>query len=256
MKCPICNAENPPEASNCSQCGFSLGLSESAWPESPVIMSSVLPETETKALPVEPVSLPDETPAAGVDVERSLDRAAETPDAVVTIKQPARPEQKARPSTTIGLWTQRRRKPISHGRNILVVLGAAVGLVIGISWLHNAVEAKDNSFVPLALTVAAVYFLGKYLYELIWARSPSNIFRRACGTTVAEVISKRREEHKDSYGKIYYKHFLTVEFDTESRHMGLEAEVSKRIYSRYATGSKLKVRYATADPAVALLEGE
>jgi hypothetical protein len=35
MKCSICNAENPPDATSCHQCGFSLGLSQPTWPEFP-----------------------------------------------------------------------------------------------------------------------------------------------------------------------------------------------------------------------------
>lgn len=37
MKCSICNAENPPEATSCHQCGFSLSLSQPAWPDFPTV---------------------------------------------------------------------------------------------------------------------------------------------------------------------------------------------------------------------------
>ncbi|RLC82007.1 MAG: hypothetical protein DRJ03_05540 [Chloroflexi bacterium] len=37
MKCPICNAENGPDANSCHQCGFSLSLSQAAWPDFPTI---------------------------------------------------------------------------------------------------------------------------------------------------------------------------------------------------------------------------
>jgi hypothetical protein len=37
MKCSICNAENPPEATICHQCGFSLTLSQPAWPDFPTV---------------------------------------------------------------------------------------------------------------------------------------------------------------------------------------------------------------------------
>jgi tetratricopeptide (TPR) repeat protein len=53
MKCPICNAENPPGASSCRQCGFGLGLrgpspSEALAPQRPVpaVGPREPPETE------------------------------------------------------------------------------------------------------------------------------------------------------------------------------------------------------------------
>ena len=37
MKCSICNAENPPDATSCHQCGFSFGLGQPVWPDFPTV---------------------------------------------------------------------------------------------------------------------------------------------------------------------------------------------------------------------------
>jgi hypothetical protein len=64
MKCSICNAENPPEAKSCHQCGFSLTLSQPAWPDFPTVDvpepvdSSLWPEVpqiDVPSPPKEPV---------------------------------------------------------------------------------------------------------------------------------------------------------------------------------------------------------
>jgi hypothetical protein len=49
MKCSICSAENPPDATSCHQCGFSLGLSHPAWPDFPTL--DVPEPAETPAWP-------------------------------------------------------------------------------------------------------------------------------------------------------------------------------------------------------------
>ncbi len=55
MKCPICNAENPPGATICHQCGFSLSLEQPTWPSVPTIPMPGSPEIETLSTPPEPV---------------------------------------------------------------------------------------------------------------------------------------------------------------------------------------------------------
>jgi hypothetical protein len=37
MKCSICNTENPPDAKNCQQCGFSFSIGQPAWPDFPTV---------------------------------------------------------------------------------------------------------------------------------------------------------------------------------------------------------------------------
>ncbi|MCP4538922.1 MAG: zinc ribbon domain-containing protein, partial [Chloroflexi bacterium] len=37
MKCSICNAENPSDAKNCHQCGFSFSLTQPTWPDFPTV---------------------------------------------------------------------------------------------------------------------------------------------------------------------------------------------------------------------------
>ena len=63
MKCSICNAENPPEATSCHQCGFSFTLSQPAWPEFPTV--DVPEPVDTSLWPDVPeidIPLPPEEP--------------------------------------------------------------------------------------------------------------------------------------------------------------------------------------------------
>jgi hypothetical protein len=57
MKCSICNAENPSDATVCQECGFSLTFSEPTWPDLP---SVDIPE---------PLALPEWPEISEADVE-------------------------------------------------------------------------------------------------------------------------------------------------------------------------------------------
>lgn len=85
MKCSICNAENPPDATSCHQCGFSLGLSHPAWPDSatfdvpePAEMPAwpELPEIEAPPVPSELV-WPDDAGRIGSTGGIGVDSVAE-----------------------------------------------------------------------------------------------------------------------------------------------------------------------------------
>jgi len=81
MKCSICNTENPPDATSCHQCGFSLGLSHPAWPDFPTFdvpepaempAWPELPEIEAPPVPSELVWPDDEgrtSSAEGIEVD-------------------------------------------------------------------------------------------------------------------------------------------------------------------------------------------
>ncbi len=71
MKCPICNAENAPDASSCSQCGFSLGLSQATWPDFPTIE---MPEPAGMTGWPEPPAI--EIPSAPIEVKEEEIKAA------------------------------------------------------------------------------------------------------------------------------------------------------------------------------------
>jgi hypothetical protein len=74
MKCSICNTENPPGATSCQKCGFSLSFSQPTWPDFPSVEipePSPLPEWPdiTEAEVKLPAALPIPTwpePADGV----------------------------------------------------------------------------------------------------------------------------------------------------------------------------------------------
>ena len=64
MKCSICNAENPPDAKSCHQCGFSFSLAQPTWPDFPTVevpepvgspQWPELPETGVPPTPSEPI---------------------------------------------------------------------------------------------------------------------------------------------------------------------------------------------------------
>ena len=67
MKCPICNAENPPDAGSCQACGFGLSLSRVEWPELPTI--DVLQPDAGPPWPDTPgVEMPSLAPAPTIDL--------------------------------------------------------------------------------------------------------------------------------------------------------------------------------------------
>jgi hypothetical protein len=87
MKCAICNAENPPDATSCQECGFSLSFSQPAWPDFPSVEASpplALPEwPEIPEAETEPPALPSipqwpepaarvPTPAVAEDVDAEI----------------------------------------------------------------------------------------------------------------------------------------------------------------------------------------
>ena len=61
MKCSICNAENPSDATSCQECGFSLSFSQPTWPDFPSIEAPeplALPEwPEISQAEAEPLAL-------------------------------------------------------------------------------------------------------------------------------------------------------------------------------------------------------
>lgn len=63
MKCPICNAENEPDATACMECGFGLTLSQPAWPEPPSVPR--IQPTEETLWPEQPqIEVPETPPLA------------------------------------------------------------------------------------------------------------------------------------------------------------------------------------------------
>ena len=160
---------------------------------------------------------------------------------------------------TSGTWKQaerrKRRKPISMAWNLLAVIAAAGGLVYGIRFVPRVSEGA-SWWMSWLLAAAALFFLFKYLYELIWPRSSSNLFRSSQETAVAEVVGRRVKVSRSQDDTRSRSHFLTVQFTVEQRPMVLEARVARKIYDGTGTGSRMSVRYATDDPQVALLEGE
>ena len=102
MKCSICNTENPSDATACQQCGFSLSLSQPAWPDFPTVEIPEpaafpewpeLPEVKTESLPAIPEpawhEIQGDTPAISTkDVEPEAKLEAEVETQVETETEP------------------------------------------------------------------------------------------------------------------------------------------------------------------------
>lgn len=77
-KCPICNTENPPDASACSQCGFGLILTGPLWPDSAPVETS---EPQDRPSAVEaPKAEPPPPPKDNGPPVVTREEVAKTPD--------------------------------------------------------------------------------------------------------------------------------------------------------------------------------
>ena len=75
MKCPICGAENPPDADSCQGCGFSLSLSTVDWPEFPSIdLSSLSSEPPGQDEVEEPRAPEQDAPSTGEPTDDEMAR--------------------------------------------------------------------------------------------------------------------------------------------------------------------------------------
>jgi hypothetical protein len=102
MKCSICDAENPPGATSCQKCGFSLSFSQPTWPDFPSVEipePSPLPEwpdiTEAEVkLPAEPPiptwpGLADDAPTSAITKESDVEaEPSPLPSTGATIEDP------------------------------------------------------------------------------------------------------------------------------------------------------------------------
>jgi hypothetical protein len=160
---------------------------------------------------------------------------------------------------------QKRRKPFTSLG--LFVIFVVVGMVAGVIYLINVVT-DTRSDLPLTLLLA-ICALSVGLYGLLWElrspRSSQNVFRRSSTTTQVMILSRHTETHTwepENGGTVtrttYYAifHFDAVRPGRAVEQVTLKAKVSKKLYDRLLTGTKLTVRYASEDPCVALFEGE
>ncbi len=95
MKCPICNAENEPDARTCARCGFSLELTTPTWPDS-VTSEPVQVEWPSLDQIEPPVIEPLPTPPSTADTPAGLKEPGPPEPSPPTPVQP--PEEKPTPS--------------------------------------------------------------------------------------------------------------------------------------------------------------
>lgn len=150
----------------------------------------------------------------------------------------------------------KRRKPLSMGTNLVAVLLAAGGLIFSIVWFIPRVAEGASWWMAWLIAAVALFFTLKYLYEGIWPKSSSSLFRSEHSRMEAEVVGRRVKVSRNQDDTRSRSYYMTVQFDAGERSLLLEARVTRRIYEGYETGTTMELRYATRDPRVALLEGE
>lgn len=107
MRCPICNADNPPEAGSCVQCGFGLSLSQPVWPDLPMTESPEpadvprwpeLPEIRILPMPSQPAWPKDDTLTASLAeaVKETEEDEAITTESAASPGQPTEDDELAR----------------------------------------------------------------------------------------------------------------------------------------------------------------
>ena len=88
MKCPICNAENEPDATACTECGFGLTLSQPAWPDPPTVPR--IEPTEESRWPEPPqIEVPETPPWASWEDESAVAQFQE--EAFTPVEPPPAP---------------------------------------------------------------------------------------------------------------------------------------------------------------------
>ena len=82
-------------------------------------------------------------------------------------------------------------------------------------------------------------------------------FRTGSTVTQGLVIDRFPDPQLDANGQVACEvYYLVVRFEAGSGQMVLQARVGEPLYAASWRGQMLSVRYAHADPRIALLEGE
>jgi hypothetical protein len=74
--------------------------------------------------------------------------------------------------------------------------------------------------------------------------------------TTATCLARHLGEYEDEYGRTSYSYYVTVWFQAGQEDVLLEAPVDKNTYDTIDRGQTLPIRYANADPRIALLGNE
>ena len=103
--------------------------------------------------------------------------------------------------------------------------------------------------------VVAFWALG--LHAARESRRNLDAFHHAPVTTQATILDREVKRSKDRYEeREWCTYWVVFGFDVRGRQVPLRARVSRPLHECLEPGTRISVRYAAADPRIALLEGE
>jgi hypothetical protein len=102
------------------------------------------------------------------------------------------------------------------------------------------------------------------IYKLVSALKVMRVFEEASTTTTAQVHSRHMHKHESTdyagWSHVWTTHYIDVAFSVQAgigaEQMILEAHVDEQLYNKAKQGTTLAIRYANANPCIALLGEE
>lgn len=168
-----------------------------------------------------------------------------------------------------------RIKPVGSGNvTCISIIGGSIWIVgLGVAWSIFSVYSMDNQLIGSQFTdggsilkflrfllmsllvVGAFYLLGNWFIRRSKLRaSTRKIYQGGNQSTQGNVVDKHVRGKHDMDSPPQY--FITVQFNTESESYTLSSEVNRWVYKNATKGGNIGIRYAEADPRIALFEGE
>jgi hypothetical protein len=159
------------------------------------------------------------------------------------------------PSTTRASAHPPRRKPTREPSAFVTALFGLVIVLFSAAWVALWFGNVEGAPKLLGLTGVIILLSGaKIVWNAIRGGDARHAFVRAHSTTTGTVLDYHTETSEGEWAR--EKHYVTVRFDVDGVPWTLQAEVSETVYEACWRGRPLSVRYANADPHIALLEGE
>jgi hypothetical protein len=146
---------------------------------------------------------------------------------------------------------------IKPAPDLRAALGAVLFCVMGILALrYGGSDAVARIFAIIFIgTGVAFGALGLSVY--LDSRRGLNALRRSPVTSRATILDRQVELSRDRYWeREWHTYWVVVQFYAGEAQVTLRARVSKPFYDSLSPGATVAVRYAAADPRIALLEGE
>jgi GrpB-like predicted nucleotidyltransferase (UPF0157 family) len=151
-----------------------------------------------------------------------------------------------------GEVVQRRRRPGKLGTLHLGLGLTAVSLMV-------LVLSPSVSLLPYG-AIVPVPFLAVGVWLVIEGtkrndRAVRTLWEDSTATT-ATCLARHLGEYEDEYGRTSYSYYVTVRYQAGQEDVLLEAPVDKNTYDTLHLRRTLPIRYANADPRIALLGNE